>query len=105
MLVAIQNEEESPVDGPPAASQAVMDLPEVIAAGDLITHLPDATPQILEASLEGLQRRDWHGTTGRLVESEGSSRWRLELSVPLSQEEGELILSNLTLARLGDLAL
>ena len=93
------------MDGPQAASLAVMDLPELTAAETLVTHLPDASPQLLAASLEGLQRRDWYGTSGRLVESEGSSRWRLELSVPLSQEEGELILSNLTLARLGDLAL
>ena len=85
---------ESRVDGPPAASPEVTDLPEVTVAGNLITYLPSETPQILNAVLGDLIRRDWYGTSGRLVESVESGRMNLELTVPLTSEEGDMILGN-----------
>ena len=85
----------------PTASQVPRVFPRTTAVVEtVITHLPDSSPLALAMALRGLGDRDWTGTTGWLLEVQGTMSYSVELSIPLQPEEGDLILSNITSARM-----
>ena len=58
------------------------------------THFPDRVPDLLTTVLGVVRGAHLEGVTGRLVETSGPVHdWRLELSVPLSEQDGDELIS------------